>query len=81
MITLGTVVGAINSGIPPAVAGTMLSLRDPGSWTLAEVVAGLGAFTVATLGVVIVALLKGEYQRPVDTIIARHPDSRLKDAA
>ncbi len=81
MITLGTTLGAINSSIPPATVGAMLSLRDPGSWTLAEVVAGLGAFTVATLGVLIVALLKGEYQSPVETIITRHPDSHLKDAA
>jgi hypothetical protein len=81
MITLGLTLGAINASIPPAVVGTMLSLRDPGSWTLSEIAAGLGAFTVATLGVLIVALLKGEYQRPVGITITRHPDSHLKDAA
>jgi len=81
MITLGLTLGIIGSSIPPEAAGTMLSLRDPGSWTLAEYVAGLGAFSVATLGVLIVALLKGEYRRPSSTTFTRHPEDHLKDAA
>src|SRR5262249_2268506 len=80
MITLGTTLGAIGASIPPAAVGTMLSLRDPGSWTLAEVVSGLGAFTVATMGVLIVAILKGEYRRP-PTITIKQPTDHLKDAA
>jgi len=81
MITLGMTLGTVGVSIPPAAAGAMLSLRDPGSWTLAEYVAGLGAFSVATLGVLIVALLKGEYRRPRNTTVTQHPEDDLRNAA
>jgi hypothetical protein len=81
MITLGTTVGALGSGIPPASLGTVLTLRDPGSWTAAEIVAGLGAFVVATLGVLVVAMLKNMSRSGSTTITLRPSRNRLQDAA
>ena len=81
MITLGTTVGALGSSIPPATLGTVLTLRDPGSWTTAEIVAGLGAFVVATLGVLVVAVLKNMSRSGTTTITLRSARARLKDAA
>ena len=81
MITLGTTVGALGSSIPPATLGTVLALRDPGSWTTAEIVAGLGAFVVATLGVLVIGMLKSISRSGPTTITLRPARARLQDAA
>jgi hypothetical protein len=81
MITLGTTVGALGASVPPATLGTVLALRDPGSWTTAEIVAGLGAFVVATLGVLVVAMLKNMSRSGPTTITLRPARTHLKDAA
>ena len=81
MITLGTTVGALGASVPPATLGTVVTLRDPGSWTTAEIVAGLGAFVVATLGVLVVAMLKNMSRSGPTTITLRPARSHLKDAA
>ena len=81
MITLGTTVGALGSSIPPATLGTVLALRDPGSWTTAEIVAGLGAFAVATMGVLVVAILKSVSRSGPTTITLRPARAHLQDAA
>jgi hypothetical protein len=81
MITLGTTVGALGASIPPATLGTVLTLRDPGSWTTAEIVAGLGAFVVATLGVLVVAMLKNMSRSGPTKITLRPARGHVKDAA
>ena len=70
MITLGITVTAFGSGLP-AVASTVLG---PG-FTLAEMLAALGAATVATLGVLVVRTLNTPNQRPA----ALAPSIRPKD--
>ena len=81
MITLGTTVGALGASIPPATLGAVLTVRDPGSWTTAEIVAGLGAFVVATLGVLVVAMLKSISRSGPTTITLRPTRAHLQDAA
>ena len=71
MITLGITVAALSSGMTGGVASTMLG---PG-FTPAEMLAGLGAATVATIGVLIVRILNTPNERPA----APAPSIRPKD--
>jgi hypothetical protein len=71
MITLGISVAALGSGMTGGVASTVLG---PG-FTPAEMLAGLGAATVATIGVLIVRAFNTPNERPS----ALSPSIRPKD--
>jgi len=79
MITLGITVAAFGSGMPAQVASTVLG---PG-FTLAEMLAALGAATVATLGVLIVRTLNAPpNQKPAALARSIRPkDDGVKKAA
>ena len=71
MNALGIAVATIGSAITEGVTATVLG---PG-FTLAEMVAGLGAATVATLGVLVVRVLNAPNREPA----APTPSSRPQD--
>jgi hypothetical protein len=60
MNTFGIEIAALGSGIPDGVAAAVLG---PG-FTPAELLAGLGAAVVATLGVLVVRILNAPSQEP-----------------
>lgn len=63
-----------------AAAGTFMTVRDPGSWTPAELIAGVGALVVATAGVLVVGWLTSADACPSEAS-GSHPAGGLKDAA
>jgi hypothetical protein len=81
MNPLGITVAPIGSSIPLSTAGTMLALRNFVGRTPEDIVAVVGALVVAAIGVLIVAILKSEYQRPSSALTTRPASEHLKDAA
>lgn len=79
MSTLGITVAAFGSGMTGNVASTVLG---PG-FTPAEMLAALGAATVATLGVLIVRTLNAPSQKPAALSPSIRPkkDDGVKKAA
>ena len=78
MNTLGIAVVALGSAIAEGVSGMVLGPR----FTVAELVAGLGAATVATLGVLIVHVLNAPNRKPLAPTPSRRPvDHGVKQAA
>jgi hypothetical protein len=71
MNALGIAVATFGSAIPAGVTATVIGP----SFTLAETLAGLGAATVATLGVLIVRMLNAPNREPA----AQTPSSRPQD--
>jgi hypothetical protein len=71
MNALGIAVATFGSAITQGVTATVIG---PG-FTLAEMLAGLGAATVATLGVLVVRVLNAPNREPA----ARIPSSRPQD--
>jgi hypothetical protein len=71
MITLGITLAAVGSGIPGGVAS---SFFGP-AFTPAELLAGLGAATVATLGVLVVRILNTPNEEPALRTPSRHPQA------
>jgi hypothetical protein len=77
MSTFGIALAALGSSIPGAAAAVL----GPG-FTPAELLAGLGAAVVATLGVLIVRILNAPSQKPaVPAASPRPADSGVKRAA
>jgi hypothetical protein len=78
MITLGITVAAVGSGVPGGLASSLLG---PG-FTPAELLAGLGAATVATLGVLVVRILNTPNEEPaLPTPSLRPQDDGVRKAA
>lgn len=78
MITLGITLAAVGSGIPGELAGTLIGP----AFTPAELLAGLGAATVATLGVLVVRILNTPNERPALPTPSRNPqDHGVRKAA
>jgi hypothetical protein len=78
MNALGIAVATFASTITEGVTATVIG---PG-FTLAEMLAGLGAATVATLGVLIVRVLNAPNREPAAPTPARRPQAAgVKQAA
>jgi hypothetical protein len=78
MITLGITVAALGYGM---TAGTGGALLGP-AFTPAEMLAGLGAAIVATLGVVVVRALNAPSRKPAAPAPSIHPrNDGVKNAA
>jgi hypothetical protein len=78
MITFGVTLAAVGSGLPGGLAGTLIGP----AFTPAELLAGLGAATVATLGVLVVRILNVPNETPAVPTPSRHPqDNGVKKAA
>ena len=71
MITLGITVAAVGSGVADGLASTFLG---PG-FTPAELLAALGAASVATLGVLVVRILNTPNDKPSLPTLSRHPQA------
>jgi hypothetical protein len=78
MNALGIAVATFGSTITDGVSATVIG---PG-FTLAEMLAGLGAATVATLGVLVVRVLNAPNREPAAPTPSRRPqDHEAKQAA
>jgi len=78
MTTLGITAAAVGSGLPGGLAGVLIGP----AFTPSELLAALGAATVATLGVLVVRILNTPPDKPALRIPSRHPqDDGVKKAA
>jgi len=78
MDALAIATTALGSGIP---SGAVAAVLGPG-FTPAELVAGLGAAVVATLGILVVRHLNAPSEEPATVAPSRHPhNDGVKQAA
>lgn len=70
MTTFGATIAALGSGIPGGETGALLTIAPD----LTDLLAGLGALVVCTIGVMVVRHLKDMERRPITPTLTPKPE-------